>query len=176
MAALSAATSHSCIRCTALLCTVPLPVLAVASPALLPYPLHAIFFLFLGLHAHNPLSSRVCTHLAHSGGLCQGGALKEALRRYERLWLPLIAALAAAPGSSVRQGYSQLVPPLDVAFLWHLHRLQLSVYEEDCCQLKGRDGRSLTAALHVTAQQVSLAGLFLGRQRGFGSRWPFSKC
>ncbi|WIA29814.1 hypothetical protein OEZ86_012287 [Tetradesmus obliquus] len=94
------------------------------------------------------------------GGLCQGGALKEALRRYERLWLPLIAA-QAGPGSATangqqqqQQGYSALVPPLDVAFLWHLHRLQPGLYVEDCCQLKGRDGKSLQRALAVTGQQA----------------------
>jgi hypothetical protein len=43
---------------------------------------------------------------------------------------------------------------LDVAFLWHLHRLQPGLYEEDCQQLKGRDGKSLKGALHVTPQQV----------------------
>jgi hypothetical protein len=96
-----------------------------------------------------------------AGGLCQGGALKEALRRYERLWLPLIASQAGPSTASTgngqqqqQQGYSQLVPPLDVAFLWHLHRLQPGVYSEDCQQMKGRDGKSLQGALHVTAQQV----------------------
>jgi hypothetical protein len=93
-----------------------------------------------------------------AGGLCQGGALKEALRRYERLWLPLIAAQAGSGSNGQQQqqqqGYRQLVPPLDVAFLWHLHRLQPGLYEEDCQQLKGRDGKSLQGALHVTPQQV----------------------
>lgn len=103
----------------------------------------------------------LCCYLCGAGGLCQGGALKEALRRYERLWLPLIAA-QAGPGSATangqqqqQQGYGALVPPLDVAFLWHLHRLQPGLYAEDCCQLKGRDGKSLQGALAVTAQQVS---------------------
>jgi hypothetical protein len=97
-----------------------------------------------------------------AGGLCQGGALKEALRRYERLWLPLIAAQAGPSsntgnGQQQQQGYNQLVPPLDIAFLWHLHRLQPGLYSEDCQQLKGRDGKSLQGALHITAQQVGSA-------------------
>jgi hypothetical protein len=67
------------------------------------------------------------THPTHTtGGLCQGNALKESLRRYERLWLPLIAQQQAVAGGP--HGYSHLVPPLDVALLWHLHRLQPEAY------------------------------------------------
>jgi hypothetical protein len=115
-----------------------------------------------------------------AGGLCQGGALKEALRRYERLWLPLIAAQAGSGSNGQQQpqqqGYSQLVPPLDVAFLWHLHRLQPGLYEEDCQQLKGRDGKSLKGALHVTPQQVRCMDVTSSRQHWLISTqaWPRS--
>lgn len=36
--------------------------------------------------------------------------------RYERLWIPAVAA-------SFRQGSSVPTPPLDVAFIWHCHAL-----------------------------------------------------
>ena len=75
------------------------------------------------------------------GGLCQGALLKEALRRYETLWLPLLAhtaasaALAAGGGErgaeAGERAWRALVPPLDVAFVWHLHRLKPSVYAQD---------------------------------------------
>jgi hypothetical protein len=71
------------------------------------------------------------------GGLCQGALLKEALRRYETLWLPLLAhtaATAAFSSGSAEAGeraWRALVPPLDVAFVWHLHRLRPAVYAQD---------------------------------------------
>jgi hypothetical protein len=121
----------------------------------------------------------VCDVLPSAGGLCQGGALKEALRRYERLWLPLIAAQASSGSNGQQQqqqqGYSQLVPPLDVAFLWHLHRLQPGLYEEDCQQLKGRDGKSLKGALHVTPQQVRGMNVISSRQTFCWATCSFGK-
>jgi hypothetical protein len=73
------------------------------------------------------------------GGLCQGLMLKEALRRYETLWLPLLAHTAATaalapPNGGAEAGeraWRALVPPLDVAFVWHLHRLRPAVYAQD---------------------------------------------
>jgi hypothetical protein len=91
----------------------------------------------LGTHTHFDISAlphltpvtflSACPPL---GGLCQGDVLKESLRRYEKLWLPLVAQQQAVAGGP--QGYSHLVPPLDIALLWHLHRLQPEVYAADC--------------------------------------------
>eukprot|EP00877_Chromochloris_zofingiensis_P001505 jgi/Chrzof1/11355/Cz05g33160.t1 len=83
--------------------------------------------------------------MAPAGGLCQGAYLKEALRRYEQLWLPLLASQRRAGGA-----WQQLVPPLDVAFIWHLHRLHPSAYETDCAAVLELPG----ANLHVTPEQA----------------------
>ena len=63
--------------------------------------------------------------------------LTEALRRYEQLWLPLLAA-AKAEGAT-----ATLVPPLDVAFVWHLHRLQPAAYAADTAAVAGAKGQPL---------------------------------
>jgi hypothetical protein len=87
-----------------------------------------------------PPLTLIRTH--HPGGLCQGNALKESLRRYERLWLPLIAQQQAEAGGP--HGYSQVVPPLDVALLWHLHRLQPEAY---AAGERGTEARMLVLTL-----------------------------
>ncbi|KAI8474937.1 MAG: hypothetical protein J3K34DRAFT_406328 [Monoraphidium minutum] len=79
------------------------------------------------------------------GGLCQGAYLKEALRRYEDVWLPLLSARRLAG-----QPWQDLVPPLDVAFVWHLHRLSPSLYAADCQKLPDAQGQ----VLHVSLQQA----------------------
>jgi len=48
--------------------------------------------------------------------LYEGPAVKRAIDRYERFWLPLLA----------REGDENLlplIPPLDCAWIWHVHRL-----------------------------------------------------
>ena len=42
--------------------------------------------------------------------------VRASAQRYERLWIPVVAA-------SLRQGISVPVPPLDIAFIWHSHAL-----------------------------------------------------
>lgn len=79
------------------------------------------------------------------GGLCQGVYLKEALRRYEQVWLPLISSQRLAG-----QPWQDLVPPLDVAFVWHLHRLQPSLYAADCQRLPDAQGH----VLHLELEQA----------------------
>ena len=48
------------------------------------------------------------------------------------------------------QPWQQLVPPLDVAFVWHLHRLSPSAYAADCQRLADAQGH----VLHVELEQV----------------------
>lgn len=47
--------------------------------------------------------------------------LVEAVRRYETIWLPLVA----------RSGVIEVVPPLDVEWIWHCHMLSPVAYQED---------------------------------------------
>jgi hypothetical protein len=83
-------------------------------------------------------------HTCPSGGLCQGEQLKEAIRRYEQVWLPLLAAQKS------EEARRQLAPPLDVAFIWHLHRLCGQTYETDVRAMLAGD----SAAVHVEGDQV----------------------
>jgi Glycine-rich domain-containing protein-like len=46
----------------------------------------------------------------------------ESLRRYQILWLPLVA----------KEGSVQLIPPPDIAWLWHCHRLAPQHYSKYC--------------------------------------------
>ncbi|GFH12369.1 uncharacterized protein HaLaN_08039 [Haematococcus lacustris] len=63
------------------------------------------------------------------GGLAFGPYARVAVRRYETLWLPLLAGHAAT---------QELIPPLDVAWAWLCHRLAPAAYEADCLRLFGR--------------------------------------
>jgi hypothetical protein len=113
--------------------------------------------------------------------MCQGDALKESLRRYERLWLPLLvqqfaaAAGAAANGDPAAAGAAataRLVPPPDVALLWHLHRLQPGAYAADCRELRLPSGRH-APTLHVPPAQAFVfsdgGGAAAGSSGGAGS-------
>lgn len=50
---------------------------------------------------------------AHRLGVSTTRPTRESLRRYTELWLPLVAKRPLEP----------MVPPADVAWLWHCHRL-----------------------------------------------------
>lgn len=88
--------------------------------------------------------------------LYSGPALRRAIWRYEALWLPILAAVSAPPaanegvwtvhsfGARVSEIRSKnfakgglwlsrrdLVPPLDIAWVWHVHRLQPEEYAKD---------------------------------------------
>ena len=56
--------------------------------------------------------------------------LSAAVERYERLWLPLVAA-------HWHSGQS-LEPPVDIAWVWHLHRLAPLKYASYCTERFGR--------------------------------------
>lgn len=61
------------------------------------------------------------------------------------MWLPLLSARRLAG-----QDWQALVPPLDVAFVWHLHRLQPSLYAADCQRLPDAQGH----VLHVDLERA----------------------
>ncbi|CAK0874890.1 unnamed protein product, partial [Prorocentrum cordatum] len=65
--------------------------------------------------------------------------LAEAVRRYERLWLPLVAGLEPALQRA-------LVPPLDVEWAWHCHMLAPLAYRRDVSQVLARAGGQAAAA------------------------------
>ena len=67
-------------------------------------------------------------HVAHLQGLYQLGVvtsppLLQSLIRYEYFWLPLVAA------HSEKEEPTPLIPPPDIAWLWHCHRLAPNHYE-----------------------------------------------
>jgi len=64
----------------------------------------------------------------HSAGISLRAPTAAEFRRYEQLWLPL---LKVAPKDTV------LVPPLDIAWLWHCHRLAPVSYARACVDIFG---------------------------------------
>lgn len=60
----------------------------------------------------------------HSHGITWSRLSSESLRRYRDLWLPLVSQNRGA----------QLVPPVDIAWLWHCHRLAPFRYTSYCKQ------------------------------------------
>ena len=70
-------------------------------------------------------------HSAPGGGdeLYLGRALPGAIERYLKCWLPLVARVG---------GGAQLIPPLDIAWVWHLHRLAPRRYAAYCTDRFGR--------------------------------------
>ncbi|KAL5007334.1 hypothetical protein ScPMuIL_016140 [Solemya velum] len=53
--------------------------------------------------------------------------VRRAIRRYEEQWLPLAAAHSKV----------SLIPPLDIAWVWHCHILAPKAYVKDCSELHG---------------------------------------
>ena len=60
----------------------------------------------------------------------------ESLRRYQELWLPLVAAVETKTNRetppSLPTTKVQLYPPPDIAWLWHCHRLAPKHYTKHC--------------------------------------------
>ena len=56
--------------------------------------------------------------------------LAAAVERYEKLWLPMVESLSTSQ-------HKTLVPPIDVAWVWHLHRLAPLKYAVYCRQRFG---------------------------------------
>ena len=74
-------------------------------------------------------------HSAPGGGdeLYLGRALPGAIERYLKCWLPLVARVG---GGAL--GGAQLIPPVDIAWVWHLHRLAPRRYAAYCIDRFGR--------------------------------------
>ena len=64
--------------------------------------------------------------LLHSEGISIRRPKVASLRRYVRLWLPLVAKHT---NPSVNDDAVELIPPADVAYLWHVHRLAPRQYK-----------------------------------------------
>jgi hypothetical protein len=63
----------------------------------------------------------------------------ESLRRYQDLWLPLVCEDSSRNNNNIAMGILPLlVPPPDIAWLWHCHRLAPMQYESYCQQRFGR--------------------------------------
>ncbi|DBA79621.1 TPA: hypothetical protein ACH3X1_008305 [Trebouxia sp. C0004] len=61
------------------------------------------------------------------GGLYDGAGAANAVERYQSLWIPLMET-ATKDGVDM----DRLVPPIDIAWVWHVHRLNPVAYEADC--------------------------------------------
>ncbi len=59
--------------------------------------------------------------------------LRQAVRRYERHWVPFLTAQSKTPEDDLA-----LVPPPDVHWVWHVHMLSPVAYALDCKQMAGR--------------------------------------
>lgn len=57
--------------------------------------------------------------------LYAGPHVQNAIRRYELLWLPLVAQTSAV----------DLAAPIDIAWVWHVHMLSPLSYERDCNEI-----------------------------------------
>ncbi|KAI6233015.1 hypothetical protein M3Y99_00962400 [Aphelenchoides fujianensis] len=55
--------------------------------------------------------------------------VKNAIRRYEQIWLPMQKAKTG--------GMDAVIPPLDVHWVWHCHILSPTHYQEDCLAICG---------------------------------------
>ena len=93
-------------------------------------------------------------HSAPGGGdeLYLGRALPGAIERYVKFWLPLVAR----EGTQEQEGCAILIPPVDIAWVWHLHRLAPRRYAAYCVERFGRVLDPGTAAFQAqTAADAS---------------------
>ena len=61
--------------------------------------------------------------------LYQEGVVRRAVWRYEKFWMPLAANYT---------GKDEIVPPLDVHWVWHCHMLAPQYYRRDCMNMVGQ--------------------------------------
>ena len=90
-------------------------------------------------------------HSAPGGGdeLYLGRALPGAIERYVKFWLPLVAR------EGTQEGCAVLIPPVDVAWVWHLHRLAPLRYAAYCVERFGRVLDPGTSAFQAQAQSAA---------------------
>jgi Glycine-rich domain-containing protein-like len=67
----------------------------------------------------------------HANGTTLQRPSRRSLHRYVNCWLPLVAKIHAHATNLQQQ--QQLIPPSDVAWLWHCHRLAPMHYEQYVC-------------------------------------------
>jgi hypothetical protein len=68
---------------------------------------------------------------AHHAGVSTSLPSRHSFQRYEKCWLPLLASV-----HKERIGdFDKLIPPLDVAWIWHCHRLAPKTYAKACKDL-----------------------------------------
>ena len=67
----------------------------------------------------------------HRSGLSLREPTAQEFRRYEHFWLPLLASLDLRNDDDDDAGLV-LCPPLDVAWMWHCHRLAPASYRRSC--------------------------------------------
>ena len=67
--------------------------------------------------------------LLHSQGISIPRPKVASLRRYIHLWLPLVAKHNNPSNDDDNDDAVELIPPADVAWLWHVHRLAPSQYK-----------------------------------------------
>ena len=68
----------------------------------------------------------ILEEIAEYPNLGSGPVVREAIRRYELLWLPLASE------------YSLRAAPLDIARVWHVHMLAPYHYQHDCINILGK--------------------------------------
>jgi hypothetical protein len=70
----------------------------------------------------------------HKLGVTLKAPSSRSLHRYVDLWLPLVHDMAIKNSKDIT---GNLIPPPDVAWLWHSHRLAPSQYESYVCSRFG---------------------------------------
>ncbi len=88
----------------------------------------------------------------HATGVSLRPPSAHEFRRYEKCWLPLLKILYA---NGTLEG-AVLSPPLDVAWLWHCHRLAPAAYAKLCAQRFGGQLDCPAAAFSVVTGEDSL--------------------
>ncbi len=88
-----------------------------------------------------------------------GKILENAIRRYEELWLPLVADV----------GDLVVYPSLDVHWVWHCHMLAPLAYEKDCTRLVDRIPDHVLLGKHTQKYRDALSWAELCGSKGMKS-------
>eukprot|EP00271_Cylindrocystis_brebissonii_P020139 TRINITY_DN653_c0_g1_i1.p1 TRINITY_DN653_c0_g1~~TRINITY_DN653_c0_g1_i1.p1 ORF type:complete len:1019 (-),score=176.43 TRINITY_DN653_c0_g1_i1:385-3441(-) len=96
---------------------------------------------------------RLLREISYWPCLNKGRAAARAIFRYEECWLPLVAAVQ--DGSCQVPGGHSPMPPLDVNWVWHCHRLNPLLYGLDCYTIYNQVLDCTSAALNETEEKVA---------------------